>query len=161
VVDVQELLALVPDERDFLAVDGVEWRCLTPAEADELRRGIVALGERVDKLAQDRRDALSVTSKDGLLSSEWIARTGKAERERDDAIKDRDALRAEVEKLRGFESLACRAHELLTCVLPNDADPRHPDSISATDYAVREWLVHYRALTPAPDAARDGGMEQR
>ena len=33
-----------------------------------------------------------MTSKDGLLSSEWIARTGKAERERKQAKQERDEL---------------------------------------------------------------------
>ena len=34
---------------------------------------------------QERYDALNVKSRDGLLASEWVARTGKAERERDEA----------------------------------------------------------------------------
>jgi hypothetical protein len=34
-----------------------------------------------DRLRQDRSDALNVRSREGLLASEWIARTGKAERE--------------------------------------------------------------------------------
>lgn len=38
-----------------------------------------------DRLRQDRADALSVKSREGLLASEWVARTGKAERERDKA----------------------------------------------------------------------------
>lgn len=38
-----------------------------------------------DRMKLDRADALNVRSRDGLLSSEWIARTGKAERERDEA----------------------------------------------------------------------------
>ena len=32
------------------------------------------------RLRQERHDALSVTSRDGLLSSEWVLRTGQAER---------------------------------------------------------------------------------
>jgi len=34
----------------------------------------------MNQLRQDRYDALSVKSKEGLLSSEWILRTGKSER---------------------------------------------------------------------------------
>lgn len=48
------------------------------AEAEKERDRLVAEN---DRLRQDRYDALSVTSKDGLLASEWVARTGKAERE--------------------------------------------------------------------------------
>lgn len=50
----------------------------TQAERDEANA-------RADQAHRDRYDALSVTSKDGLLSSEWILRTGQAERERDEA----------------------------------------------------------------------------
>ena len=42
----------------------------------------LALAER---RRQDRADALSVMSTDGLLSSEWVLRAGKAERERNEA----------------------------------------------------------------------------
>ena len=71
------------------------------AERDEAR-------EREIRLWQDRYDALSVTSRDGLLSSEWVLRTWKAERkcaaaetalaamtaDRDAAAKERDEARA-------------------------------------------------------------------
>lgn len=58
--------------------------------ADALAR----LRSENDRLRQERYDALSVTSKDGLLASEWVARTGKAEREA-------KALRSENEVLTG------------------------------------------------------------
>lgn len=58
------------------------------AEVDRLRE-VFASGastmaqatDEIERLRQDRSDALSVTSRDGLLASEWVARTGKAERE--------------------------------------------------------------------------------
>lgn len=58
---------------------------LSPGEGEgDMKTNIFAGLDRLvaenDQLRQDRYDALSVTSKDGLLSSEWIARTGKAER---------------------------------------------------------------------------------
>lgn len=58
-----------------------------------------------DQLRLDRRDALSVTSRDGLLSSEWIARTGKAERERDSARTALAAATAEVERLTDIQRM--------------------------------------------------------
>lgn len=42
-----------------------------------------AWGEN-DRLRQDRADALNVKTREGLTCSEWIARTGAAERERDE-----------------------------------------------------------------------------
>jgi hypothetical protein len=45
--------------------------------ADEL----ASLRRENDRLRQDRSDALNVRSREGLLASEWVARTGKAERE--------------------------------------------------------------------------------
>ena len=45
------------------------------------------------RLRQDRYDALSVYSTDGLLSSEWVARSGKAERE----VKELEAKLAKLE----------------------------------------------------------------
>ncbi len=49
------------------------------------------------RLSPDRYDALSVKSKEGLLASEWIARTGRAEREA-------ESLRAENERFRKASS---------------------------------------------------------
>lgn len=62
-------------------------------ERDALRAEVVRWKAENTRLFRDRYDALSVTSREGLLSSEWVARTGKAERERDEA-------EAEVERLR-------------------------------------------------------------
>jgi hypothetical protein len=53
----------------------------------ELIREVKQLQRELDRVRQERSDALNVKSKEGLLSSEWIARTGKAERERDEARK--------------------------------------------------------------------------
>jgi hypothetical protein len=44
--------------------------------ADHIRK----LEAKVARVKQEKADALNVRSKDGLLSSEWIARTGAAER---------------------------------------------------------------------------------
>ena len=54
--------------------------------AESYKRQAEQHHERACRLAEERADALNVKSKDGLLSSEWIARTGKAERERDAAL---------------------------------------------------------------------------
>ena len=55
-----------------------------PRERSEIlsrAEGLRAAADEIERLRQDRSDALSVTSRDGLLASEWVARTGKAERE--------------------------------------------------------------------------------
>lgn len=58
------------------------------------------LWSEFDRLRQERADALSVTTKEGLGASEWILRTGKAERER-------DVARAEVNRLRALHAYGC------------------------------------------------------
>lgn len=58
--------------------------CPVVMSADILREHLKEMAElrsQNDRLRQDRYDALSVTSKDGLLASEWVARAGKAERQ--------------------------------------------------------------------------------
>lgn len=52
------------------------------SEATEERKALEVLAER---RKQERLDALSVTTTEGLNASEWMLRTGKAERERDEA----------------------------------------------------------------------------
>ena len=49
---------------------------------------------------RDRYEALSVTSKEGLLASEWVARTGRAEAEVSRSHAAILALTGEVERLR-------------------------------------------------------------
>jgi hypothetical protein len=78
-------------------------------EALDQAATIVALVAEVERLRadlarvrQERYDALSVTSRDGLLSSEWILRTGKAERERNEALAEVGTLRARVAELEGL-----------------------------------------------------------
>lgn len=75
------------------------------AEVSELRKRIAELEAKNAQLSQDRYDALSVTTREGLLCSEWVLRTGKAERERDEARRriadlehDRDALLVELQR---------------------------------------------------------------
>ena len=95
-----------------------EWegRCedARAAHARETERADAATRERdearalADRRWQDRRDALSVTSTDGLLSSEWVLRAGQAERERDDARRDA-AANAEAFNDQSQELAALRA----------------------------------------------------
>jgi hypothetical protein len=44
---------------------------------------------------QDRHDALGVKTREGLTASEWLLRTGKAERERDEAVAARERAEAD------------------------------------------------------------------
>lgn len=64
-------------------------RTLLPEALRELQE------ERVvsERRRQERADALNVKTTDGLTSSEWILRTGKAERERDEALRELERLR--------------------------------------------------------------------
>lgn len=55
------------------------------ADLDRLQAENAELVASNDRLRQDRYDALSVTSRDGLLSSEWVMRTGIAERKAKEA----------------------------------------------------------------------------
>ena len=48
---------------------------------DEACKRLAAQEQELERLRQERRDALSVHTKEGLLASEWVLRTGKAERE--------------------------------------------------------------------------------
>jgi len=83
--------------------DEVHWRNKAgDRKIEEQTKEIERLEELAERRRQDRADALNVKSRDGLLSSEWLARTGKAERERDEA-------RAEVERLRARINKALKA----------------------------------------------------
>ena len=79
-------------------------------QAQEIER----LEAEFDRLRQDRADALSVTTREGLGASEWIARTGKAERERNEALARIASLEAQLaEAMRREETLAAALRELV------------------------------------------------
>lgn len=67
------------------------------SELESLRAENEALKAVNDRLRQDRLDYSAVTTTEGLNASEWIWRTGKAERERDAERARADALAARVE----------------------------------------------------------------
>lgn len=93
--------------RFWAAVSGIAPRDVPVAELDATAAFIAAARtllpealralqeERVvsERRRQERADALNVKTKDGLTSSEWILRTGKAERERDEALRELERLR--------------------------------------------------------------------
>lgn len=66
-------------------------------ERNEARAESGRIYAQFAQLRQDRADALSVTSRDGLLSSEWVARVGKAERERDEARAELAVIKAAIQ----------------------------------------------------------------
>lgn len=81
-------------ERTLKLTAGIDRQNVTLRAAITEREGeCERLTKENARLFQDRYDALSVTSRDGLLSSEWVARTGKAERQRDEAHAELTALR--------------------------------------------------------------------
>ena len=67
------------------------------------------LEAEVARLKQDKADALNVRSKDGLLSSEWIARTGAAERRAEAA---EAKLRAVGDRIKGKNIFEMRSTPL-------------------------------------------------
>lgn len=71
-------------------------------ELKALRAEVERLEAHNAKLWQDRYDALSVPSKDGLLSSEWIARTGRAERKQKAAEQKAAELQERVDAYANF-----------------------------------------------------------
>ena len=100
-----------------------------------------ALHDENERLRQDRYEALSVTSRDGLLSSEWVARTGKAERRA-------DKLHAQVKGLEAREAELEEVLEELTYL------KRHKDKEGKT--------IHYQERQPkAWDAANALLKEKR
>lgn len=75
---------------------------------------IQKMEKKLARAIQDRYDALSVTSKEGLLSSEWVARTGKAEREANSLRTRVSELEKELEEWRSGqrESVIAKYKEL-------------------------------------------------
>ena len=96
------LCAALENERDEWKKKAQEAR--DRAEMAERERD--ESNKRADECYRDRYDALSVHTREGLLASEWLLRTGKAERERDEALKHI----AQLEDLYG--SAALRLQEL-------------------------------------------------
>lgn len=60
------------------------------------------VADRLAALERERDDALNVKTKEGLTCSEWIARTGKAERERDESLSRAESAESENARLRGL-----------------------------------------------------------
>ena len=63
------------------------------SKLDDAEDRITELERQLERAKQDRYDALSVYTKEGLLASEWVARAGRYKRERDEARAERDAIR--------------------------------------------------------------------
>lgn len=115
---------------------------------------IEALRAEVERLKQDRYDALSVTSRDGLLSSEWVLRTGKAERERDSLRSQLSSTRqladeqaGEIERLRLAIAAAPVPVQNPLSVLHRD-----PDEIQALRTDVKSWRLTCEVYRKASDA---------
>ena len=103
---------------------------------------VARVREGRDRAVRDRYDALSVKSRDGLLSSEWIARTGRAERERDEA---RAALAAAVAEEREACAEICEMQRIVRGDLRSAAE-----EIRARAVKEAEWpMIRNRARSGA------------
>jgi len=72
------------------SLDDCETLIEVQSERDALTERVAELERENDRLRRDRYEALSVTSRDGLLASEWVARTGRAEAEVQRLTQERD-----------------------------------------------------------------------
>ena len=112
-------------------------------ERDALKAEVERLGTVNDRLMADRRAVLNVKTTDGLTSSEWILRTGLAERDRDAALAKLSTAESEAARLREAKDGAYRERDQLVCALskvfPSRLE-RHPDSDKAWDDDWR-WIV--------------------
>ncbi len=89
-----------------LAADNASLRAQLAAASDRYARAVADAEEVRGRLVAERAAALSVTTREGLSASEWVLRTGLAERERDSALaevarltRERDEKSAHVDKL--------------------------------------------------------------
>jgi hypothetical protein len=101
----------------FNAADEFE-KTIDRAEASEA--ALEAMTADNNRLRQDRKDALSVVSTDGMSASEWVARTGKAERELEAVTAERGTLDALFEILSPSEIQEMGARLFGAMVDPED-----------------------------------------
>lgn len=82
--------------------------------ADAEARALAA-EQRAERLQQERAAALSVTTREGLLASEWVLRTGLAEQRAEQAARDLAAANEDAGRLaayverHGFHEPTCKA----------------------------------------------------
>lgn len=72
---------------------------LLQTEVKRLRAENAELIVKNEQLYKDRYDALSVHTKEGMLASEWLLRTGKAERRVKELEAENAELRKEIDRL--------------------------------------------------------------
>lgn len=126
--------------------DGERWQRASDA-LDALEARLKAAEELAERRRQDRADALSVTTTDGLSASEWVARAGKAERERDE-------WKARAEQL---ERLRSADHNALASVL-NWASMQRK-GLPAPSGTAKAVIEHIRQLRERRDAAWNEALE--
>ena len=122
---------------------------------DRLQAEVEKLKAESERLRQDRADVLNVKSKDGLTSSEWIMRTGKAERERDEArallAKVADALC----ELQAREATYRLVHDTQGHGSPSSG--RAWDQMRKSGNSARTIILEIREHLPAEGEEVDGG----
>jgi chromosome segregation ATPase len=91
-----------------------------------------------DRLRIALKDALSINTTDGMTASEWVERTGKAERER-------DALAEKVKKFNELHKLSTELVNSLGYYLDIDNEPQ--ECLKA-ELALGDWLTANDAPTP-------------
>jgi uncharacterized protein with PIN domain len=130
---------------------GRHW-CLpcTSGKLETARDQILDLQADNERLRQDRADALNVTSREGLLASEWVLRAGRAERERDVLLAKLESSLDTSERV--DRELQAAQSALLEC-------RRERDSMVAAANRLREvrqeWVNWSDEIAPPFGSARD------
>jgi hypothetical protein len=120
------------------------WRLRDEVDAAEKRAEEAE--ERARRSYQDRYDALNVKSRDGLLSSEWLLRTGIAERERDEAIKRAEEAEKERDDLKENLRIVCEAgrettEDLSSALVRVESAERERDEARVQLSVADRWIL--------------------
>ena len=81
--EAQRLLRLQVEMEQGDGWGGTDWWTSVFEAIDRARAAVSRLAADNARLKEERAAALSVTTREGLLASEWVLRTGMAERKRD------------------------------------------------------------------------------
>lgn len=95
------------------------------AQVADLQRQLAEALMENERLRRERADALAVTTREGLTASEWLLRTGKAEREAREALADNAALLAYARELEATVPTGVKSEWRWRAWVPIEGD-HHP-----------------------------------